>query len=178
MKNTKIKRTVALLTALIITCLLVVTVAPVFAEEKNPGTQNDTLGPDVKPSNKPKPKPTPKPTKKPSPTRVPSYPRPKPKPTPEPNEEHTLTVYYLYEDGEPAAVPYRDTFEPGDEFSVKSPGVPGYQQTDGSVKGKMGHRDMSYVVYYFNGQILTDIDDYDTPLGLGDTVINIGDCYE
>ena len=41
----------------------------------------------------------------------------------------------------------------------------------------MGRRNESFVVYYYGGNTII-IEDYDTPLGLGDVIINIGDCYE
>ncbi len=182
------KRSVAFLTVLILCCLMIGTVEPAFAEKDPyyPGPAPGGGGKPVpvvtpKPTSKPKPNPTPKPTAKPAP----ATPKPQPfkvaTPTPEPEEpveEHTLTVYYEYPDGTPAASTYEETFEKGTEFTVQSPEIPGYNMSHAVVHGRMGHRDMAIVVYYYKGTGYIDIEDYETPLGLGDTIINIGDCYE
>ena len=100
--------------------------------------------------------------------------------TPEPArqpENYSLTVRYLYKDGSQAAVPYYNVYSPGENFNVYSPNISGYSRSRDTISGKMERRNESFVVYYYDGNTIV-IDDYETPLGLGDVIINIGDCYE
>jgi len=59
--------------------------------------------------------------------------------------------------------------------------IPGYQATILEVTGTMPHHDVEYTVIYIpteNGRILINLDDYETPLGLGDIQMHVGVCYE
>ena len=129
------------------------------------------------------PEPTPVPTPEPTPAPTPkpwTPPRTTPEPEPEPEEEepiYTLTVVYRYTNGEEAAVTYVNQFREGESYEVISPEIPGYLVTKKVYAGTMSDRDQSFVVWYYR-EGYTILEDYDTPLGLGNVVINIGDCYE
>ena len=145
--------------------------------------------PDVTPTSEP-PKPV-VPTKTPAPviTAAPVVPNPTATPVPgeeeEVNPEYTVTIIYQYITGQEAANPYVQTYHEGDTYGVHSPEITGYQVSKDMVSGIVPKRDVCVVVYYIGGDsdfggfsILEIIEDYETPLGLGNVVINIGDCYE
>ncbi len=138
-------------------------------------TRKPTRRPTRRPTRKPTRKPTPKPKKTPKPTPVPA-----PEPTPEATSKtssHTLTVYYRYTDGKQAAATYRNEYQTGESYGVHSPAIEGYGCTKKVVSGTMKNRDVTVVVYYSTGDEIF-LEDYNTALGLGDVIINIGDCYE
>ena len=164
----KIRKGAARFTALIICCVLLVTSGIALA-----GSSDSYYpGPEEKPED-PVVVTTPKPTKKPKPVVTPKPRKPKPK------ADYTLTIYYQYMDGSTAAQTYVETYAAGTSFNVRSPSINGYITTRKNVSGIMPNRNLSYVVYYYRTEAATEIiEDYDTPLGLGNTVINIGDCYE
>lgn len=117
-------------------------------------------------------------------------------------EEHQtiyrLTIYYVYLDGTTAAETYYDQLDAGTDYSVLSPEIEGYIATMLLVSGTMPARDVEWTViyipseqeqktedgtdnpiYYFNGSNqITTIDDYETPLGLGASNMNVGICVE
>ncbi len=141
---------------------------PPAVRPHHPPVPKDTQNP----TKKTRPKPTPKPTQPPE--IVPDY---DPPAEPEPPETYDVTVYYRYSDGTEAAVPYKNHYQDGESFGVHSPNISGYHTTTGKVSGKVNGRNESIVVYYYKDSDII-LEDYGTPLGLGDIIINIGDCYE
>ena len=96
---------------------------------------------------------------------------------------YTLTIRYLDMNGNVIATTYRKVFFYGDRYSVKSPAVAGYEAVRGTVTGTMPARNVQITVRYNPlGQPpveeLETISDYATPLGLGNVVMNSGDCFE
>ena len=187
----RMKRFTAFLTALIMLNFLVVTVGTAVADKYYPGPEEspeepvviETPEPTEAPTEAPTGAPTEAPTAEPTPVPVtpePKLPDPEPEPTPiwVPEGDYTLTVYYKYTDGSEAAIPYVIKLNEGASFMVYSPVIPGFYVTHLSVSGVMEDRDMAIAVYYYYAEEYAEIEDYDTPLGLGGTVINIGDCYE
>lgn len=59
-----------------------------------------------------------------------------------------LTINYLYTDNTPAAASVTYPFEPGAEFSIPSPDVPGYSPNLSVVTGTMPDEDASIDVFY------------------------------
>ena len=91
--------------------------------------------------------------------------------------EYTLTIYYRYVGGGTAAPTYKKTgLNIGDSYSVKSPVIDGYTCDRPTVRGKMPGRNVTITVYYAGEDII--IDDYGTPLGLGNLSLNAGDTIE
>ena len=103
-------------------------------------------------------------------------------PTPVPEHPYRLTVYYIFEDGTTAAPTYQETgLWPGTDYDVVSPIIPGYVATILRVTGTMPHHDVEYTVVYIptgTSRRLIDLDDYETPLGLGEIQMHVGVCYE
>ena len=91
---------------------------------------------------------------------------------------YTLTVYYRFLNGTPAAPTVRENHNAGDPYDVVSPEIPGYTATILRVTGIMPPRDLEYLVIYIPLENVIIIDDDDRPLGLGPVQINIGDCLE
>ena len=89
-----------------------------------------------------------------------------------------MRITYRYTDGREAAPPVEQMLNPGDPYDVVSPVIPGYTATLVRVQGVMPNHDVDYVVLYLPGDGLHILDDYETPLGLGNVFINIGDCIE
>ncbi len=114
-----------------------------------PGTSTTPPATDYPP--RPTPIPTPKPTPVPAITPTPS-PRPTPTPTPDlfatPTPVPTATPYIPIEKRTPAPTP---TPKPGETPKPTPPG---------------------------RGDPFIDIDDYDTPLGLGAIINHVGDCFD
>ena len=111
----------------------------------------------------------------PTPTHTPT---PTPSPTPSAKPVR-LTIWYIYWDGRPAAPTYRHIYWPGDDYDVVSPVIPGYTATMLRVSGTMPDRDMEYTVIYIpENSRLIPIDEYDTPLGLGEIRMHVGVCFE
>ena len=93
--------------------------------------------------------------------------------------EYKLTVKYIYLDGSEAAPTYTETLKAGDEYYVESPVIDGYRASTKVVEGRMPARDVKYtVVYVPRGRGYIIIDDYDTPLGIGNVHLNAGECFE
>ena len=138
------------------------------------------------PTPSPSPSPTPTPTV-PHPweeivrTYLPD-PTPTPPPTPTPANPYNLTVIYIYENGSPAwPTHYEPGLWPGTPYDVVSPVIPGYVATILRVSGTMPHHDVVYTVVYIprnSRRRLINLDDYETPLGLGEIQIHVGVCYE
>ncbi len=98
---------------------------------------------------------------------------------------YRLTIYYIYLDGTTAAPTYTEQLEAGTEYSVTSPEIPGYTPSMYVVTGIMPARDVEYTVIYIPApddpdqpESFMTIEDYETPLGLGATVMNVGICVE
>ena len=89
-----------------------------------------------------------------------------------------MRITYRYTDGREAAPPVEQMLNPGDPYDVVSPVIPGYTATLVRVQGVMPNHDVDYVVLYLPGDGLHILDDYETPLGLGNVFINIGECIE
>lgn len=109
-------------------------------------------------------------------------PQPPENPEEEKPEEHpyTLTIYYIYWDGREAHPTYKEVLWPDEVYYVISPDIKGYRCTLPLVEGVMPHRDMYYTVIYIptGGRTLIDLDEYNSPLGLGEIQIHVGVCYE
>jgi len=92
--------------------------------------------------------------------------------------EHKLTIEYIYKDGTPAAPAYTDSLKVHDEYEVESPEIDGYRPNKAVVKGHMPPHDVKITVIYMKKGNYTVIDDYETPLGLGNVNLNAGECFE
>ena len=105
---------------------------------------------------------------------------PGPEPTPTPSTKpFKLTIWYIYWDGRPAAPTHRHIHWPGEKYDVVSPVIPGYTATILRVSGTMPYRDVEYTVIYIPDTAkLIPIDDYNTPLGLGERQMHVGVCFE
>lgn len=98
---------------------------------------------------------------------------------------YRLTIYYIFLDGTTAAPTYTEQLEAGTEYYVPSPEIPGYTPTMYVVSGVMPARDIEYTVIYIPAPDGPDdpppfktIEDYETPLGLGASYMNVGICVE
>ena len=91
---------------------------------------------------------------------------------------YRLTVLYRYLDGSTAAPTVTEMHSQGDHYNVVSPVIPGYTANIKIVQGTMPNHDVTVIVLYIPGDDLVEIPDYETPLGLGNVSLNIGDCYE
>ena len=91
---------------------------------------------------------------------------------------HRLRIIYQYIDGREAAPTVERMLYPRDPYDVESPVIPGYTATLLRVEGRMPNHDVEYLVLYLPGEGLRILDDYETPLGLGNVFINIGECIE
>ena len=109
-------------------------------------------------------------------------------------QPYTLTVYYQYLDGTTAAPTFFEINEEGDLYDIISPVIPGYKATLLRISGTQPARNIEFVVIYIptttpydptdpvdpinppHGPVI--IEDYETPLGLGEVNLNAGDCYE
>ena len=95
---------------------------------------------------------------------------------------YTLTIRYVDMNGNVNATRYRKVFLYGDRYSVRSPQIAGYEASRAVVSGTMPARDVQVTVRYAAQnqpvQELETIEDYGTPLGLGNLVQNAGDCFE
>ena len=98
-------------------------------------------------------------------------------------EEHQttyrLTIYYIYEDGTTAAPTDTEQIDVGKEYGVPSPVIPGFSPSTERVSGVMPPRNVEYtVIYVYGDHPGRSIEDYETPLGLGASIINVGICVE
>jgi len=95
---------------------------------------------------------------------------------------YNLTINYRYADGRVAAGSYVAVVEYGAEYNVASPTIGGYRASQRRVQGTMPSHDVEITVYYTAIPApvpeLIVIDDYGTPLGLGNVSLNAGDCIE
>ncbi|MBR4360647.1 MAG: Cna B-type domain-containing protein, partial [Clostridia bacterium] len=89
--------------------------------------------------------------------------------------EHTLTVYYRYQDGRQAAPTVVEIHKEGDTYRVVSPVIPGYTASILVVAGTMPGHDVEYTVIYIpDGNPPPD----NPEPGMGQVYINVGDCLE
>ena len=104
---------------------------------------------------------------------------------------HTVTVHYVDNTGRTVAPSVTETVAYGDTYSYTSPNVPNYTPNTGVVTGTMPDRDVEVTVIYNPVRRPTPpaptpepsddtivINDYNTPLGLGNTSLNAGECFE
>ena len=89
---------------------------------------------------------------------------------------YRLTIQYRYLDGRQAAPTYTETHQAGETYSVQSPAITGFRPSRTRVTGVQPARDVVITVLYVEDTIT--IDDIDTPLGIGQVYINVGDCIE
>ena len=99
-------------------------------------------------------------------------------PQTEATQRYTLTIHYRYLNGDTAAPVYTASLAPGTAYDVASPLVKGYSANLLRATGTMPERAVEYTVLYLPGDNLIAIDDYTTPLGIDDDIVNVGDCFE
>ena len=92
-----------------------------------------------------------------------------------------LTVQYFFLNGKEAAPAYSISKVTGESYDIVSPKIDGYTATPLRVSGTKKGMDEHFAVIYMAedppGGVMT-IDDYDTPLDLEDTHVQIGICFE
>ena len=94
---------------------------------------------------------------------------------------YNLTIYYIYWDGGTAAPTHFEIKDEGSTYSIASPGISGYKVSTAVVSGTMPGRNVVYTVIYIPEDMIDEfftLEDYDTPLGLGFSVMNQGICIE
>lgn len=96
---------------------------------------------------------------------------------PEDDTEYTLTIHYRFLDGSTAAPTITGVYRKGDPFDIASPEIEGYRPTLLRVAGTMPGRNAEYTVIYVPDDFVL-IEEIDTPLGLGQVNVNVGDCLE
>ena len=87
---------------------------------------------------------------------------------------YTLTVNYIYKGGRQAAPTVTEEHYVDEEYLVESPHIEGYNVSRSRVIGSMPGHDVVVTVIY-STEI---IEDYETPLGVGASGINVGECFE
>lgn len=102
-------------------------------------------------------------------------------------KEYTLTINYIYADGTTAAPSASQQLRPGQIYDVVSPVIDGAFATIEEVEGIMPPWDKTVTVIYVKlpepapgrpGRNLFIIEDYETPLGIGQVNLNAGECFE
>ncbi len=92
---------------------------------------------------------------------------------------YRLTIRYLYTDGTEAAETYTTAMWTGYSYDVESPRISGYTATHLRVTGTNSGKNEEYAVLYVpRGYTITRMEDYETPLGVGDIYLQIGICAE
>lgn len=95
-------------------------------------------------------------------------------------EDHQTTyeviIHYVYPDGTPAAPDETDHVDTDQTITVPSPDIPSHTPTQYFITISHPTRDMEFTVIYVPGYY--NIEDYDTPLGIGTTIMNLGVCIE
>ena len=96
-----------------------------------------------------------------------------------------LTILYMDTAGNIVATDHQADLPAGSAYSVPSPGVEGLWTDRPLVEGTMPAMDVEIIVFYYpspsedGGQNpYTVLEDYDTPLGVGNTSLNAGECIE
>ena len=92
-------------------------------------------------------------------------------------KNYRLRVFYRYTDGREASPTVEKILNEGEKYNIPSPVIEGYKVSITRVTGIMPNHDVDYLVLYAPiGTVF--IDDFETPLGLGNVYINIGECFE
>ena len=91
---------------------------------------------------------------------------------------YTLTITYVDQNGNPVAASVVTSLNYGDRYSFGSPTLNGYTASQATVDGTMPARNVQVTVVYTRQDETVTIDDYGTPLGLGNVSLNAGDCFE
>ena len=91
---------------------------------------------------------------------------------------YQLTVHYRYMDGSEAAPDVNLQYAAGTAYDVASPTITGYTATPLHVTGTMPRRNVEVTVLYLPGDNTEIIDEFETPLGLGQVFVNAGECVE
>ncbi len=94
---------------------------------------------------------------------------------------YTVTVQYRYLDGKEAAPDQvRTGMLNGDAYSIESPVISGWRANKLTVEGKVPGSNVVITVFYLRngGGSFVEIDEYGVPLGVGNVVVNVGDCFE
>ena len=98
--------------------------------------------------------------------------------------EYHVTVSYILPDGTPIADPRGEVVSVGDRVSDEPPEIPGYVPIVLHLDDEMPNRNVEHTVIYLpeeqykNLKSFFTIDDYDSPLGLGYSAMNVGVCIE
>ena len=92
-------------------------------------------------------------------------------------EEYTLTIYYRTLDGKEVFPMYWQKLREGDPYDVESPVLAGYRAILLRVTGNMPARNVEVTVLYVPEGTKV-IEKVESPLGVGKTVLNKGDCLE
>ena len=92
-------------------------------------------------------------------------------------EEYTLTIYYRTLDGKEVFPMYWQKLREGDPYDVESPVLAGYRAILLRVTGNMPARNVEVTVLYVPEGTKV-IEKFESPLGVGKTVLNKGDCLE
>ena len=94
---------------------------------------------------------------------------------------YQVTVNYVALDGTPVGEPVKQQVDVGEEFTIPLPPVVNFQPVSDPVEQTMPARDVEYTVIYLPDDFadeLIDINGYNTPLGIGNSVMNLGVCVE
>ena len=105
-------------------------------------------------------------------------------------QKYTLQIFYRYLNGAEAAPTYTGEYEAGEAYSIESPVIDTFTAMPEVVEGTMPKRDEVRYVFYVptpptiipegpaEVPTYTTIDDYGTPLGLGNITLTAGECFE
>lgn len=63
-------------------------------------------------------------------------------------EQHSVTVHYVYENGNTAHPDYNASYDEGEKFSISSPVIDGYRRDIAVVAGTMSDKDREFTVTY------------------------------
>ena len=89
---------------------------------------------------------------------------------------YQVIIHYIYYNGETAAPDFTEIVNIESELSVSSPDIKGYSPSMSVVEIWHPVRNMEFTVIYSPG--LVSINDYETPLGIGAVMMNVGVCIE
>ena len=99
---------------------------------------------------------------------------------------YNLTVTYVYLDGREAAQPYTGLVEYNTVYNVPTPAIAGFTANIAVTEGTMPARDVIYTVIYTANPAPQQeqrvpyeiLEDYDTPLGIPNLSISVGEVFE
>lgn len=101
-----------------------------------------------------------------------------------------LIIHYVYSDGTVAEEPIDIVLQVDESYNIVVPEIPGFNVTLPSLEGDMPMRDVEFTIVYMSDEDentafqykkmreLFNMDDYETPLGLGFSMSNVGVCFE